>query len=157
MITARDIMTTQLATLTPDMPFTSAAKILLDNHFNGAPVVDENGKLVGILCQSDLVAQHKKLPVPTLLTLLDSFVRLTPSKQLEKQARKIAALTVGEAMTADPVTVRPDTMIDTIAGLMVDSNLHTLPVVEEEQLIGIVGKEDVLRTLLRDVPGSKAI
>lgn len=157
MISARDIMTTQLTTLTPDMPFTSAAKILLDNHFNGAPVVDENGKLVGILCQSDLVAQHKKLPVPTLLTLLDSFVRLTPSKQLEKQARKIAALTVGEAMTADPVTVRPDTVIDTIAGLMVDSNLHTLPVVEEGQLIGIVGKEDVLRTLLSDVPGSKAI
>lgn len=154
MITARDIMTAQLTTLTPDMDFISAAKTLLDNHFNGAPVVDENGKLVGILCQSDLVAQQKKLPVPTLLTLLDSFVRLTPSKQLEKQARKIAALTVGEAMTADPVTVRPDTTIDTIAALMVDSNLHTLPVVDEEQLIGIVGKEDVLRTLLRDVPST---
>jgi len=145
---ARDIMTTRLTTLTPDMDFATAAKILIDQHFNGAPVIDEQGQLVGILCRSDLVAQHKKLPVPTLLTLLDSFVRLTSAKQLEKQARKIAALTVGEAMTPDPVTVKPDTTIDTIAALMVDSNLHTLPVVEDGQLVGIIGKEDILRTLL---------
>ena len=151
MITAQDIMTTELTVLKPDMAFASAAKILLENHFYGAPVVDKVGKLVGILCQSDLVAQQKKLPVPTLITLLDSFVRLTPTKQLEKQARKIAALTVGEAMTDDPVTIKPDTSIDTIAALMVDSNLHTLPVLKDGQLVGIIGKEDVLRTLLTDV------
>lgn len=150
MITARDLMTTQLTVLDPDMDFVTAVKILLDNHFNGAPVVNAEGKLVGILCQSDLVAQHKKLPVPTLITLLDSFIRLTSSKQLEKQASKIAALTVGEAMTTDPVTVKPDTTIDTIAALMVDSNLHTLPVLEDGQLVGIIGKEDVLKTLLTD-------
>lgn len=150
MITAKDIMTTQLTVLDPDMDFATAAKILLDKHFNGAPVVNAEGKLLGILCQSDLVAQQKKLPVPTLLTLLDSFIQLTPSKQLQKQASKIAALTVGEAMTADPVTVKPDTTIDTIAALMVDSNLHTLPVLDEGQIVGIIGKEDVLRTLLTE-------
>ena len=112
------------------------------------PVVNDAGELVGILCRSDLVAQQKKLPVPTLLTMLDSFVRLPTGKQLEKQARKIAALTVGEAMTEEPVTVGPDTSISTIAALMVDSNLHTLPVVDDGQLIGIIGKEDILRTLL---------
>jgi CBS domain-containing protein len=148
MITARDIMSTELITLVPEMDFASAAKVLLDNRINGAPVVDEDGQLVGILCQSDLVAQHKKLPVPTLITLLDSYVRLTPTRELEKQARKIAAMTVGDAMTRKPVTVHPDTTIEIIAGLMVDSNLHTLPVVDDGRLIGIIGKEDVLRTLL---------
>jgi CBS domain-containing protein len=153
MITARDIMTAELITLAPEMDFTSAAKVLLDNHINGAPVVDQEGQLVGILCQSDLVAQHKRLPVPTLITLLDSFVRLSSDKEIEKQARKIAAMTVGEAMTSKPVTVKPDTGIETIAGLMVDSNLHTLPVVEDGQLVGIIGKEDVLRTLLSHPKG----
>jgi CBS domain-containing protein len=148
MIKARDIMTTDVITLAPDMDFASAARILLDNHINGAPVVDESGQLVGILCQSDLVAQHKRMPVPTLITLLDSFLSLTPAKELEKQARKIAAMTVGEAMTRNPVTVRPDTGIETIAGLMVDSGLHTLPVVNEGRLAGVIGKADVLRTLL---------
>lgn len=149
MITAQEIMTRQLITLSPEMEFNAAARVLLDNRINGAPVVDSSGQLVGILCQSDLVAQHKKLPVPTLLTLLDSFVRLTPGKQLEREARKIAALTVEEAMTPDPVTISPDTTIETIAALMVDSNLHTLPVTDDGGLVGIIGKEDVLRTLLR--------
>lgn len=149
MITAQEIMTNEeLITLTPEMDFASAVKILLDKDINGAPVVDEQGQLIGILCQSDLVAQQKKMPVPTLLTLLDSFVSLSSTKQLEKEARKIIALTVGEAMTPNPVTIRPDTAIDTIAALMVDSGFHTLPVVDETKLVGVVGKADVLRTLL---------
>ena len=148
MIHARDIMTTQLITLTPEIDFATAAKILLDNHINGAPVVNESDELVGLLCQSDLVAQQKQLPVPTLITLLDSYIRLTSTKQLEKQARKIAALTVGEAMTPNPITVSSDTTIETIAALMVDNCMHTLPVVDQGKLVGIIGKEDVLRTLL---------
>ena len=80
-------------------------------------------------------------------------MRLTPAKELEKQARKIAAMTVGEAMTDKPITVKPDTGIDTIAALMVDSNLHTLPVLEQGRLVGIIGKEDVLRTLLSGPKG----
>jgi len=105
-----------------------------------APVVDDSGRLVGILCQSDLITQQKKLPIPTLFTFLDGLIRLPSMKQLEKQVGKIAALTVSEAMTPKPV--------ETVAALMVDSNFHTLPVVEDSELVGIIGKEDVLRTLL---------
>jgi len=148
MITVKDIMTTDLITVTPNMDIARAAKILLDNRINGVPVVDDSGRLVGLLCQSDLITQQKKLPIPTLFTFLDGLIRLTSMKQLEKQVGKIAALTVSEAMTPKPVTVSPDTGIETVAALMVDSNFHTLPVVEDSDLVGIIGKEDVLRTLL---------
>ncbi len=148
MITAKDIMTTDLITLTPDLDITKAAEILLENRINGAPVVDDDGRLVGILCQSDLIAQQKKLPLPTVFTFLDSLIQLTSPKQIEKQVRKIAALTVAEAMTPDPISVQPDTRLETVAALMVDNNFHTLPVVEGSRLVGIVGKEDVLRTLI---------
>jgi CBS domain-containing protein len=147
-ITARDIMTTDLITIAPNMDIVTAAEILLDNRINGVPVVDESGYLLGILCQSDLIAQQKKLPIPTLFTFLDSVIQMTSSKKIQKQIKKIAALKVSDAMTPEPVTVRPDTQIETVAALMVDSNLHTLPVVEGSQLVGIIGKEDVLRTLL---------
>lgn len=130
------------------MDIVSAAKILLDNRINGAPVVDESGQLIGILCQSDLIAQQKKLPIPTLFTLLDSVIQMTSSKKIQKEIKKIAALKVSDAMTPEPVTVKPDTQIETVAALMVDSNLHTLPVVEGSRLVGIIGKEDILRTLL---------
>lgn len=148
MIIVRDIMTTDLITVTPDMDISRAATILFDNRINGAPVVDDSGSLVGILCQSDLITQEKKLPIPTIFTFLDGLIRLTSMKQIEKQVRKIAALTVSEAMTPKPVTVRPDTELETVATLMVDSKFHTLPVVEDSRLVGIIGKEDVLRTLI---------
>jgi CBS domain-containing protein len=153
MITVRDIMTTKLITVTPEMDIARAAKILLDNRVNGAPVVDKNERLVGILCQSDLISQQKKLPIPTLFTFLDGVIQLPSMKQIEKQVSKIAALSVAEAMTARPVTVNPDTNIETVAALMVDKNFHTLPVVEGSRLVGIIGKEDVLRTLLPTLQG----
>ena len=153
MITVRDIMSTDLITVTPDMDIASAAKALLENRINGAPVVDKNGRLIGILCQSDLISQQKKLPIPTLFTFLDGVIQLPSMKQIEKQVSKIAALTVAEAMTPKPVTVGPDTSIETVAALMVDSNFHTLPVVQGSDLVGIIGKEDVLRTLLPTLEG----
>jgi CBS-domain-containing membrane protein len=94
------------------------------------------------------VAQQKKFPIPSVFTVLDGYIPMTSSKKLEKQVRKIAALAVAEAMTPNPVTVQPDTGIETVAALMVDSNLHTLPVLEGSKLVGIIGKEDVLRTLI---------
>lgn len=149
MTAAKDIMTTEVITLTPDMEIPRATQILLSNKINGAPVVDENGHLIGVLCQSDLIAQQKKIPIPTVFTLLDSYFTLPSSNKIEKQVRKIAALKVSEAMTSEPITVQADTTLETIANLMVDNNFHTLPVVEGSFLIGIIGKEDVLRTLLK--------
>ena len=152
MLQAKDSMTTAVITVSPDMEIVNAAKILLENRINGAPVIDETGKLVGILCQSDLIAQQKKLPIPSFFTFLDGLIAMTSMKQLEKQVQKIAAVTVAQAMTPDPVTVRPDTDIEAVAALMVDQSFHTIPVVEEGELLGIVGKEDILKTLM---PGSE--
>jgi len=148
MLKAKDIMTRAVITVSPDMEIVNAAKILLENRINGAPVLDETGKLVGILCQSDLIAQQKKLPIPSFFTFLDGLIALTSMKQLEKQVQKIAAVTVAQAMTPNPVTVKPDTDIEAVAALMVDQSFHTIPVVEEGVLLGIVGKEDILKTLM---------
>ena len=60
----------------------------------------------------------------------------------------MAATTVADAMTSNPVTVRPETGIEELAGLMVDKNFHTLPVVDEGKLAGVVGKVDILKTLM---------
>lgn len=150
MLTAKDIMTRDPITVSPDTELLYAAKLLLEEGVNGLPVLDAQGKLVGIICQSDLIAQQKRLPIPSIFTLLDGFIPLTSMKHLEKAIKKISGTTVADAMTPDPVTVRPETSIEDVAGLMVDNNFHTLPVVEEGRLVGVVGKEDVLRTLVTD-------
>ncbi len=148
MLRVKDIMTRDFVAVSPDTEVTQAARLLLEKGFNGLPVVNEKGRLVGIICQSDLIAQQKRFPVPTLFTLLDGFIPLTSIKHFEKQVQKIAATTVADAMTSDPVTVGPETTIEELADLMVNKNFHTLPVVDRGKLVGIVGKEDILRTLM---------
>jgi CBS domain-containing protein len=146
---AIDVMTKAPVTVSPDMEITQAAKLLLVRKINGVPVVDDQGKLVGILCQSDLIVQQKKMPIPSVFTFLDGIISLTSMKHLEKEALKITATTVAHAMTVNPVAINPETTIETVAALMVDKKFHTLPVVADGKLVGIVGKEDVLKTLMR--------
>jgi len=148
MLKVKDIMTTELITVSPETEVVKAAKILLDKRINGIPVVDENEKLVGILCQSDLIAQQKRLPIPSFFTFMDGIFSTSSTKQMEKQVQKIAAITVAQAMTPNPVSVESDMGIEVVAGLMVDSGFHTIPVLQEGRLVGIVGKEDILKTLI---------
>jgi CBS domain-containing protein len=149
MLKAKDIMTKNLVTISPDTEITHAAKLLLDSHVNGVPVVEKDGKLVGVLCQSDLIAQQKKIPIPSLFTFLDGFIPLTSLKKIEKNIQKIAAITVRDAMTKNPIRVHPDTDIEEIAALMVDKSFHTIPVEDNGKLVGIIGKEDILQTLVK--------
>ncbi len=150
MLRAKDIMTQELITVSPDTEILKATRILLEKGINGVPVV-EAGKLVGILCQSDLIAQQKKLPTPSLFTLLDGFIPLRSTKELERAIQKIAATVVADAMTPDPLAVHAETTVEEIATLMVDKNFHTIPVLDEQgKLVGIIGKEDILRTLMSE-------
>jgi len=148
MIKAKDIMTKDVVTVTPETDILQAAKRLLENHFNGLPVVDHEGRLLGILCQDDLIVQQKQVPLPSVFTLLDGMIPLFSGKQMEKEVEKMVAMTVSQAMTPNPRTVEPETALEEIATLMVRKNIHTLPVLEKGKLVGIIGKEDVLRTLM---------
>lgn len=150
MLKVKDIMTKDLITVSPEMEIAHAAKLLLEKHINGVPVVDGEGKMVGILCQSDLITQQKRFPIPSVFTLLDGFIPLTSMKHIEKEAQKISATTVAHAMTPNPFTVRPEMSIEEVATIMLDKNFNTLPVVDEEKLVGIVGKEDILKTLMSE-------
>jgi len=148
MLKAKDIMSEELITVTPATPVIEAARILLEKRINGLPVLDEAGRLVGIICQSDLVAQQKRFPIPSVFNLLDGLIPISSPKGLEKEMQKIAASRVAEAMSSNPETVNPEASLEEIATLMVSKGFHTLPVVEGGKLVGIIGKEDVLRTLL---------
>ncbi len=149
----RDIMTKGVITLSPGMGIVDAARILMENHINGAPVLDSEGRLLGILCRDDLISQQKRLPLPSYFIVLDGIIPLMSPKHIEKEVDKIAATTVEHAMTPRPVTVTPETSIEEVASLMVDRKIHTIPVLDPDgKLAGIVGKEDVLRTILPRAP-----
>ena len=148
MMKAKDMMTREIIRVSPDTEVLEAARLMLDNHLNGLPVVDREGRLQGIICQSDLIAQQKKIPLPSFFVLLDSAISFTSQKNIEAEVKKMAASKVSDAMTADPITVDVETSLEDIATLMVKHNVHTLPILDQGELVGIIGKEDVLRTLM---------
>ncbi len=150
MLKAKDLMEEKVITVRPDTDISTAVSLLLENHINGVPVVDEDGVLKGILCQSDLVFQQKKMPLPPIITIFDSIIPLASSKKLEKEVQKISAARVADAMVTDTVTVTPETLLSEVAGLMVENRFHTLPVVREGKVVGIIGKEDILKTLMTE-------
>ncbi len=152
MLRAKDIMTREVITVYPETEVVQAAKLMLENHVNGLPVVDNEGRLKGIICKSDLIAQQRKLPLPSFFFLFDSAIPLSSAKNIEKEVQKMAAIKVDEAMTIDPLTVDPETALEDIATLMVKHNIHTVPVLDRGWLVGVIGKEDILRTLM---PGEK--
>ena len=148
MLNASDIMTTEVITVKKETSLKELAEILYKNRINGVPVVDDEGLLIGIICESDLVRKDKKLHIPTVVALFDVVFYLESSKNIEKEIKQINATTVEELFTRKVVTVDEKTPIDEIATIMTQKKIYTIPVMDGNRMVGIIGKGDVIRTLL---------
>lgn len=149
MKTAQDLMTRTVITVEPATSLRDLAQIFLNNNISGVPVVDQDKKVIGIATESDLIFHSKRLKMPTVLTILDSFIFLDSPEKMEKELRKIAAATVEDIYSSPAITITPETPLDEIASLMTDKKIHSLPVVDEAgKMIGIVGKNDIIRTIV---------
>jgi len=148
MLNASDIMTTEVITVKEETPLKELAEILYENRINGVPVVDDEGLLIGIICESDLIRKDKKLHIPTVVALFDAVFYLESSKNIEKEIKQISATTVSDLFTREVVTVDEKTAIDEIATIMTQKKIYTIPVMDGERLVGIVGKGDVIRTFI---------
>jgi predicted transcriptional regulator len=142
-----DVMTREVITVTPETTLRDLAKILAEKNLNGAPVVDDDGEVIGVVCESDLVNQNKPLHIPTVFVILDSIIPMENPWRLQKEFKRITATTVGDIYSKPPVCVEPDTDVAEVARIMSHKNLHTIPVLERGKLVGVVGKGDVIRSL----------
>jgi len=147
MLNASDIMTTGVITVKKETSLKELAGILYNNHINGVPVVDDDGSLIGIICESDLIRKDKKLHIPTVVTLFDAVIYLESPKNIEKEFQRVSAATVGDLYSQKPVTVDEKTLIDEIATIMTEKKIYTIPVMDGDRLVGVIGKADLIRTI----------
>ncbi|HHO47367.1 MAG TPA: CBS domain-containing protein [Desulfobacteraceae bacterium] len=150
MTTAQDIMTREVITVNENLSVRELARIFADNRISGAPVVDDQGNLVGVVTESDLIDQAKKVHIPTVMAFFDSFVFLENPDRLEKDLKKMAASTVGDVCSREVVTVENEAPLEEIATIMAEKNRHTLPVMEKGRMVGVIGKSDIIRTLAQN-------
>jgi CBS-domain-containing membrane protein len=148
MLTARDIMTQDIISVRKETPVAELAKLLTSHHISGVPVLDDDNKVVAVVTESDLIDQSKKLHIPTVVTILDSVFYLENPDKMEAEMKKIAGTKVAEICSGIPQTISPDTGLDEIATIMAEDNVHTLPVLDDGKLVGIIGKKDIIKTLI---------
>ncbi len=145
MLTAKDVMTRDVITVGPRTTVEELARLLIEHHISGVPVVDESGELVGIVTEHDLINREKRLHIPTVVQIFDAFIYLESSKRFEDDLKKMVGARVGDICNPQVVTIGEDTTLTEIATIMTEKDIHLLPVMSGKKLVGIVGKEDVLK------------
>ncbi len=147
MLTAQNIMTSEVITVKENATVRELAALLLTNNISGAPVVDDSGKVIGVVTESDLIFQNKKVHLPTAFAILDAFVFLERPEKMEMELKKIAGSKVGDICSRKLISVGPETELEELATLMAEKKIHTLPVMSEGRLVGVIGKSDIIRTI----------
>ena len=148
MLNAADIMTKEVITVKKDTSLADLARILYENRINGAPVVDDEGALEGVICESDLIRKKKQFHIPTVVAVFDVIISLERPKNIEKEIQRISSTIVEELYTKEVVTVNKNTPVDEFATIMTSKKIYTIPVMDGDHLVGIIGKADLIRTIL---------
>jgi len=136
--------------LSPKATVEDAAKFFIEHSISAAPVVDEEGRLLGVLADDDLMVEEAQLHIPTIFAALGEVAAWPPAvRRFEEESRRYLAATVEEAMTKKVVTVTPHNSIEEAATKMHDHHLRILPVVSDGKVVGVLGRRDLLRALIR--------
>jgi CBS domain-containing protein len=146
----RDIMDSNPATVAPETPVEELLAVLREHELPGAPVIDGDGRCVGIVTEADLVLPDDQgdLHLPHYVNLFGGTVFVETLGRYQERLRSAFASTAGDMMTREPDTVAPDASAKEAARLIHETGHNRLPVVDEDgRLVGVVTRLDVLGAL----------
>jgi CBS domain-containing protein len=148
-IPVSQVMTTEVVTFGPDELAYDAMKTMVEAGVDGAPVVEDDGTVVGMLSTGDLIVQESRLHFPTVLSIFGATIELPGEKrQFEEDLRKSLGGTVAEVMQPDPITIGADDTVEEAATLLHEHDISRLPVVGDAGLVGIIARVDILRAII---------
>ncbi len=152
----KEIMNTDHCSVSPETSIRSAVELLTAHCLSGVPVVDENEHVIGFLSEADILHQlktvYKRLNMvfPSSHALGIAFKKTTALREVHEAFSEIRGRRVEEFMTSSAVVVSPTDLVEAVAPMMVKRGVKLLPVVEEERLVGLLTRGDVLRALISD-------
>jgi CBS domain-containing protein len=137
-----EAMTADVITVGPGVSVREAARLMSDHGVSGLPVVDTDGRLLGLITEGDLILRQA---APRAKHWWQSF--LTDSETLAREYQKARGVTVGEVMTRAVVSVHPALPIEAAARIMQDRGVRRLPVVRDDRLVGILSRGDLIKVI----------
>jgi CBS domain-containing protein len=138
-----EISHSEWPTLGPDETVEGAIKLFAESGISGAPVV-EDGRLVGIVTEGDLIFRDADIRAPGFLDILGGLIPLGSWDEYRKEALKSAGVTVDEVMTRELITISPDASLAEASTIMADQRVKILPVAEGDALQGVITRMDIL-------------
>jgi CBS-domain-containing membrane protein len=149
MLTAGDVMTRDVITVKKETTIRELAELFNRHRISSAPVVDDNGGMIGIVTETDLIEQDKNLHIPTVISLFDWVIYLESDKKFEKALKKMTGQTVGEIYSEEFVKVTPATPISDVADILSSRKMNAIPVLDGNRIVGIVARIDLIRTMIK--------
>lgn len=148
MMKVSEVMSQNVVSITVEATVEDAAKLLLEKNISGLPVVDKDGKLVGIITHKDLLYKNMEPDTPAMLEILGGFVYLGGVDRYNGELKKLVGTKVKDIMTTDVITASVDDSVQSVARLMVRNEVNRIPIVKDGQLVGIVSRADVVKSLV---------
>ncbi|HEY4695297.1 MAG TPA: CBS domain-containing protein [Candidatus Hydromicrobium sp.] len=146
---AKDIMVKKVITINKNALVGKLSELLLKNKISGVPVVDDNGKLVGIATEGDLIVKDADLHFPRYFKLLDSIIYLESLNKFKRNLKKYLGTKVEDIMTGKVRTVREDTTVNEVANIMIRNNVNRVPVLDNNgDLVGIITRADIVKSMI---------
>jgi CBS domain-containing protein len=155
MLKIREVMSKPVITVTPEILVKEAAMLLAEKNISGVPVV-EAGKIVGVFSEADILRSIKttkkdlRLVFPSVSSLGIAFQEEVTQREILEAYDEIGHRPVKEVMSKEVVTIEPDTPLNEAIVKMVRSRINRLPVVDKNELVGIVTRGDVIRGLAKE-------
>ncbi len=143
----RELMNSSAGTITRLTTVGEIARLLLKNGVSGAPVTNDQGRLIGIVTESDLVVKHAHVHGPTYLGILGGVIPFETRRQ-DEEMRRALGVTARDIMTTKVFSIDPDSDVDDAATIMVDEDVRIVVVVENGRVVGTVSETDIVRLLV---------
>jgi CBS domain-containing protein len=130
------------------MPVGDVARLLVQRHLSGVPVVAETGELLGAVTQVDLIARHAHVHLPLYLNVLGGRIPLGGEHRFREELRRITGRRAADVMTTEPYTVEADTPLEDIATRMAEHEADPAVVVQQGRLVGLITRADLVRLVV---------
>ena len=144
----KDIMTQDVITVNPTTSVHKLAELFVEKNIAGAPVIDDSGKLLGIVKEEDIVYKDKKIDPQTFMDLTMGVLTFAIDRYKE-EIKKIKASKVIDIMRKNITVVSPGMAVEEAANMMIEKQIYYFPVVEANKLVGVITKKDIVRSIAR--------
>jgi CBS domain-containing protein len=142
----KEIMTTNVKTVSKDMGIHELAQFFIDNGISGAPIADADGSYAGLVLAEGLIYQDKKVHLPSFLALTVGFMPFGTA-DLEEEIKRISGTKVSDIAEKNVVILTPETSVEDVATIMVEKGKHYFPVMDHLKLVGVLTKKDLVRAI----------